>query len=83
MATQEATSVPQQPRVIDLTPKQKRVYDFIVSFIGEHKYPPSLAQIAKRMRVKNAGGIVCHLEALEEKGLIHRVPGQSRTITVV
>ena len=29
----------------DLSVKQRRIYDYIQGFIGEHDYPPSIRQI--------------------------------------
>lgn len=64
-----------------VTDKQKRVLDFIKSHIEEKSYPPTRAEIAGEMGV-TLNAAVCHIRALERKGLIDLAPNISRGITV-
>lgn len=63
-----------------LTPRQQQVYDFIVSHLSSHGYPPTLQEIAAHLHVSGNLGILRHLRALEQKGLVEREAGSSRGI---
>ena len=59
--------------MIQLSPKQARIYEFILSFTQENGYPPSVREIAVHF----------HLKSLEEAGVITRGAGKTRAITAV
>jgi SOS-response transcriptional repressor LexA len=40
-------------------------------------------QIAKEMGIRNHNAVFHHLNALEKKGAIRRIPGKSRNIEVI
>ncbi len=56
-----------------LTPKQKRVYEFLSSTIREKGYAPSIPEIGRRFKITSTRGVFDHLKALERKGYIKRV----------
>lgn len=64
-----------------LTPKQQRIYDYIVEFTAEHGYPPSVREIAAAVGLKSPSTVHFHLKALEEAGVISRGSGKTRAIT--
>ena len=66
-----------------LTARQKEVLDLILSSVREHGYPPTVREIASRLRLAGPKGAKQHLDALVAKGLIRRVPGRSRALEVV
>ncbi len=66
----------------ELTDRQRRVYDFIVSYSRHHGYPPAMQEIAGHLGVSGNLGIIKHLNALEKKGLITRSSGSSRGIKI-
>ncbi len=63
------------------TSRQAEVLAFIVANL--HLYSPSVREIAAGIGVKSPNGVVCHLKALERKGLIRRRPGVTRGIEVI
>lgn len=63
-----------------LTARQRQVLDFIVSFLGNHDYPPTLRQISGEMGTSGTVSTLRILEALERKGYICRQAGASRGI---
>ena len=63
-----------------LTPRQRDVYDFIRDKIVNRGYGPTVREIGRHFGIKSPNGVICHLKALQKKGLIHRNPKQSRAI---
>jgi repressor LexA len=57
----------------ELTPRQKRIYDFIVGAIRDNGYAPSIPEIGKRFKITSTRGVFDHLKALENKGYIKRI----------
>lgn len=66
-----------------LTARQKQVYDFIVSYLEQQGYAPSLQEIAGHLNVSGNLGVLRHLGALEKKGYIRRSSGSSRGIVLL
>jgi repressor LexA len=54
-----------------LTPKQKEVLDFIVSFINDRGYPPSFREIASGLELASPSTVHVHIQALRERGFLH------------
>lgn len=65
-----------------LTSRQKQVYDFIFFYHEENGYAPSLQEIAGHLGIKGNLGVLRHLQALEKKGCLKRIPGNSRGIVL-
>lgn len=65
-----------------LTKKQQVVFDFIRSRIEQDGYGPTIREIASEMGFSSPNGVICHLTALEKKGLIHRSSHKSRSIVL-
>ena len=63
-----------------LTKQQQRVYDFVREKILERGYGPTVREIGDHMEIKSPNGVLCHLRALEQKGVITRKKHQSRAI---
>jgi len=63
-----------------LTPRQREVYDFIREKIRTRGYGPTVREIGTQFDIKSPNGVMCHLKALEKKGLINREPNMSRAI---
>ena len=60
---------------------EKNVYDFIVKFIDENNYPPTVREICSSLGLKSTSTAQYHLKKLESKGLIS-FGGKNRAITV-
>ncbi len=63
-----------------LTDRQKDVYDFIRDKIRNRGYGPTVREIGDHFQISSPNGVMCHLKALEKKGLITREPNMSRAI---
>ncbi len=63
-----------------LTKRQRAVYEFIRDKIQNRGYGPTVREIGERFRISSPNGVMCHLKALEKKGLITREPNMSRAI---
>ncbi len=65
-----------------LTPKQKKVLEFVKKYSEKHEFAPSLEEIKKHFKLKSVATVHQHLEALESKGFLEREKNQHRSITV-
>ncbi len=63
-----------------LTSQQQLVYDFIRDKIVTRGYGPTVREIGEHMNIKSPNGVMCHLRALERKGMIVRKANKSRAI---
>lgn len=63
-----------------LTKRQQDVYDFIRDKIHSRGYGPTVREIGNHFNISSPNGVMCHLKALEKKGLITREPNMSRAI---
>lgn len=64
----------------NLTEKQQKIVNFLISFTSKHGYPPTVREIAKHLNTPYTRTIEHHLKKLEEKGIIKRDRGVSRGI---
>lgn len=63
-----------------LTQRQLDVLNFIRQCIRERGYGPTVREIGSHFQIRSPNGVMCHLRALEKKGLINRAPNMSRAI---
>jgi repressor LexA len=66
-----------------LTPIERRVYHFLLDFLAENTYQPSIREIGKRFRIKSTKTVSDILQALAEKGYIERDPSRSRGVRLL
>jgi repressor LexA len=64
----------------NLTERQKEIYEFIREKIESRGYGPTVRDIGQAFKIKSPNGVMCHLKALEKKGLIRREEGRARAI---
>ncbi len=64
----------------NLTPRQREIYEFVKGNIMNRGYGPTVREIGEEFDIKSPNGVMCHLKALEKKGLITRKPNLSRAI---
>lgn len=62
---------------------RKSVYDFIVNFITENSYSPSMREISEGTGLMSTSTVREHLKMLEMLGKIHIKEGKNRTISLV
>jgi repressor LexA len=65
-----------------LTIRQRAIYDFIKDKILNRGYGPTVREIGAGFKIKSPNGVMCHLKALEKKGLITREAHMSRAIQI-
>jgi repressor LexA len=53
-----------------LTPKQKKVLDFIESYVAQHEYPPSQREISDAFGFRSLGTVQNYLVRLEREGVL-------------
>jgi len=63
-----------------LTQRQKDIYEFIRDKIVNRGYGPTVREIGLQFGIRSPNGVMCHLKALEKKGLITRESHMSRAI---
>jgi repressor LexA len=63
-----------------LTPRQREIYDFLKDKIVNRGYGPTVREIGSHFGIRSPNGVMCHLKALEKKGLITRESHMSRAI---
>lgn len=64
------------------TKRQQAVLECIQSFIEEKGYGPTVREVCDKLGLSSPSTVHVHLKALEDKGLIHRDPLKSRSITL-
>ena len=65
-----------------LTTRQREVFEFIRDLITNRGYGPTVREIGDNFGISSPNGVMCHLKALEKKGLITREPNMSRAIQI-
>ena len=65
---------------ISLTKRQREIYEFLRDKIINRGYGPTVREIGLHFDIRSPNGVMCHLKALEKKGLINREPNMSRAI---
>ncbi len=65
-----------------LSRMQQRVYDYLVSFITERGYPPSVREIGDALELRSPSTVHFHLKHLAELGYIEKDAGKGRAITL-
>ncbi len=65
------------------SPRQRQMLELIEQFLRRHERPPTRADLADAMGLRNRQGIDQHLRALAGKGLIALEPGVARGIRLL
>ena len=63
-----------------MTPRQASIFEFIRTQIVDRGYGPTVREIAQEFNISSPNGVMCHLRAIEKKGLITRQANKSRAI---
>ncbi len=74
------------PRTSNLhqpSPRQQQILRLIRQFMAHHGRPPTRADLAQALRLRNRQGIEQHLRALERKGYLALEPGVARGIRLL
>ena len=71
------------PSLPPLSPRQQQILRLIGHFITRQGLPPTRADLARALRLRNRQGIDQHLRALERKGYLQLEPGIARGIRLL
>ena len=63
-----------------LTARQREIYEFLRDKIINRGYGPTVREIGAHFSIRSPNGVMCHLKALERKGMIRRESNMSRAI---
>lgn len=66
-----------------LPPRQREVVRQISQLTDEHGYPPTLAELAKALGLRNRMTVHQHVVALKKKGIVRWEPGLNRSLRIV
>ncbi|HYA34562.1 MAG TPA: transcriptional repressor LexA [Candidatus Binataceae bacterium] len=65
-----------------LTKRQKQMAEYLESYINEHGYAPTLAEVGQYFGLSSLATVHKHLRNLEQKGVIKRQHNHSRALEV-
>ena len=65
-----------------LSRMQQKVYDYLVSFITERGYPPSVREIGEALELRSPSTVHFHLKHLAGLGYIEKDAGKGRAIAL-
>lgn len=66
-----------------LSPLERRVYHYMIDFLAENTYQPSIREIARKFRIKSTKTVSDLLHSLEHKGYIERDESRSRGVRLL
>ena len=69
--------------MVDLTKRQKEIFDYIGSYASKYGYPPTVREIGKAVGLHSSSTVHAHLANLEKSGLLRRDPSKPRAIEVL
>jgi repressor LexA len=68
---------------LDLTKRQKEIFDFIRRYADKTGYPPTVREIGKAVGLHSSSTVHAHLANLEKIGLLRRDPTKPRAIELL
>jgi repressor LexA len=68
---------------VDLTKRQKEIFDFIRRYLRRYGYPPTVREIGKGMGLHSPSTVHAHLAKLEKLGVLRRDPSKPRAIELL
>src|ERR1700749_1673163 len=68
---------------LDLTKRQKEIFDFIRKYAAKSGYPPTGREIGKAVGLASSSTVHAHLANLEKLGLLRRDPSKPRAIELL
>jgi repressor LexA len=68
---------------MDLTKRQREIFDFIRRYLRKYGYPPTVREIGQALGLHSPSTVHAHLAKLEQIGLLRRDPSKPRAIEVM
>jgi repressor LexA len=66
-----------------LTARQQEIWQFLVRYVDEHGYPPTVREIGEAVGLASPSTVHAHLANLERAGLLRRDPTKPRALELV
>ncbi len=66
-----------------LTDRQREIYDYVVAYVDEHGYPPTVREIGEKVGLASPSTVHAHLANLERAGYIRRDPTKPRALELL
>jgi repressor LexA len=65
-----------------LSKRQSEIYDFVLTYVDEHGYPPTVREIGEAVGLASPSTVHAHLANLERAGYLRRDPTKPRALEV-
>jgi repressor LexA len=69
--------------VVDLTKRQREIFDYIGKYADKTGYPPTVREIGKAVGLHSSSTVHVHLANLEKAGVLRRDPTKPRAIEML
>ena len=74
---------PPRRNVVDLTKRQREIFDYIGKYAEKTGYPPTVREIGKAVGLHSSSTVHVHLANLEKAGVLRRDPTKPRAIEML
>ena len=68
---------------MEITGKTAEIYEFIVDYVSEHLYSPTIREIGKGVDLKSTSSVYAYMQRLINAGLIRMNFAEPRTIQLI
>jgi repressor LexA len=68
---------------VDLTKRQREIFDFIRRYLRKYGYPPTVREIGNALGLHSPSTVHAHLAKLEQIGMLRRDPTKPRAIELM
>lgn len=65
-----------------LTAIERRIYNYLVDYLKRETHQPSIREIGEQFGIRSTKTVTEHIQALQRKGYIDRVPSRSRALKI-
>lgn len=69
--------------MVDLTKRQREIFDYIGRYAEKTGYPPTVREIGKAVGLHSSSTVHVHLSNLEKAGVLRRDPSKPRAIEIL
>jgi repressor LexA len=69
--------------VVDLTKRQREIFDYIGKYAEKTGYPPTVREIGKAVGLHSSSTVHVHLANLEKAGVLRRDPSKPRALEIL
>src|SRR5881392_3071751 len=66
-----------------LTDRQQEIWDFLVSYVESHGYPPTVREVGEKVGLASPSTVHAHLANLERAGYLRRDPTKPRALELI